>query len=545
MRPSWRRALRFALLATLGCTAEFITNASPPIDIRADAVWPDTLLRTDTLTLSVALSVAGTGDTLAGPDVIWTSSDSAVLSLTPIASTQSSGLPSRSRAIAIARAPGRARVSVSGARAGLNTSPFADTIVVRERWISVAAGSSYTCALNVLQHAYCWGAYLWDSSGEETGESPRRVFDGMKISLLAAGASHLCGVRYPAPGRAYCMGLGYYGALGNGVLANEYDPVLLSGGEPYSSISAGYATTCGMARAWTECWGYAATGQLQDRENWISRASNCEITLIAHWSSPGELCASRPVFLATATFATGSSMGWAHSCALNPVPVVEPTRLEPVCWGANNFGQLGISTPVSASLYNCQLRTHPLFSAFPCTDQASPPVLSSSSKYTAIVAAGGHTCVLRDDGVASCWGLNDHGQVGDGTRANRSSPEPVATNQRFVSLVAAGRWINEFISLPRSSHTCALTVAGAAFCWGANEDGQVGDGTFDERLTPVAVSGGHRFLMLSAGDGHTCGVRQLDFAILCWGANRNGQLGQGTSGEQGRSTPIRVMDPPP
>jgi alpha-tubulin suppressor-like RCC1 family protein len=78
-----------------------------------------------------------------------------------------------------------------------------------------------------------------------------------------------------------------------------------------------------------------------------------------------------------------------------------------------------------------------------------------------------------------------------------------------------------------SSHTCALTSAGAAYCWGANDHGQLGDGTLTMRTSPVLVGGGLTFFSLSAGGSHTCGV--TIGGAYCWGANGNGQLGDGTT----------------
>jgi alpha-tubulin suppressor-like RCC1 family protein len=91
----------------------------------------------------------------------------------------------------------------------------------------------------------------------------------------------------------------------------------------------------------------------------------------------------------------------------------------------------------------------------------------------------------------------------------------VLTNSTFTKLIANG------------NHTCGLTAAGAAWCWGANTTGQVGDGSNDNRYVPVAVSGGFVFRALALGAAHTCGVTSTG-TVRCWGQNTGGQLGDGS-----------------
>lgn len=79
-----------------------------------------------------------------------------------------------------------------------------------------------------------------------------------------------------------------------------------------------------------------------------------------------------------------------------------------------------------------------------------------------------------------------------------------------------------------SRHTCGVTTDNRAYCWGANFDGELGDGTTDYRTAPVAVAGGLRFLQVSAGGQHTCGVTTGN-VVYCWGYNPYGQIGDGTT----------------
>jgi alpha-tubulin suppressor-like RCC1 family protein len=99
---------------------------------------------------------------------------------------------------------------------------------------------------------------------------------------------------------------------------------------------------------------------------------------------------------------------------------------------------------------------------------------------------------------------------------------------------------HEFVALSAGSHTCALDRGGEAYCWGANIQGQLGDGTTEWRLTPTPVAGEHNFTAISTGSQHTCAL-ELDGRALCWGANRSGQLGDGTTTD--RLIPTPVVDP--
>ena len=157
------------------------------------------------------------------------------------------------------------------------------------------------------------------------------------------------------------------------------------------------------------------------------------------------------------------------------------------------------------------------------------------------------TCGITVNHQAFCWGENGTGQIGDGTAVDKAVPTPVAGGFRFSYIAVAPGFLDGSTTLPpnqifgqgNQAHTCALTESGKPYCWGLNTDGQVGDGTTVNRLTPVAVSGALNLTSIALGGSATCG--RLGNQVWCWGSNLLGQLGNGTFVNS--STPALVGAP--
>jgi hypothetical protein len=148
-----------------------------------------------------------------------------------------------------------------------------------------------------------------------------------------------------------------------------------------------------------------------------------------------------------------------------------------------------------------------------------------------LAAGAGHACAVTNAGAAWCWGFNDNGQLGNGTTTLAATPVAVSGLASHVIAITAGY----------DNHTCALTDSGAVWCWGDNYNGQLGNGVSGygaHSTTPVAVTGlPSGIVAISAGTYHTCALTDVG-AVWCWGENFSGELGNGTTINS--STPVAV-----
>lgn len=212
--------------------------------------------------------------------------------------------------------------------------------------------------------------------------------------------------------------------------------------------------------------------------------------------------------------------GWQHTCALHEGGSVS-------CWGDNRQGQLGNGeeTPDSAD---------PSFEPSEMEMSSAVPVAVKDITDSAAIDAGfSHTCALHNDGRVSCWGENSLGQLGNGESGEEArSLVPVSVSSiTDATDIATG-----------SRHSCALLSDGTISCWGNNYFGQLGNGESGRELfytdtsdgfvfsdLPVQVPGIDDAIDVAAGSSHTCAIHG-DSSVSCWGSNRYGQLGYGSTG---------------
>jgi len=348
---------------------------------------------------------------------------------------------------------------------------------------AVAAGGHHTCALTSGGGVKCWGENGYGQIGDGTGPplipvDVRGLTSG--VTSVAVGWLHACALT--SGGGVKCWGHNSSGQLGDSTTTSRSTPVDVSGlTSGVTAVVAGQYHTCALTSSGgVKCWGSNGDGQLGDGTT-TSRSTPVDVSgLLSGF--------------------TAAAAGTSHTCAVTSGGGVK-------CWGANSSGQLGDGTT---------------------TGRPIPGDVSGLTTGVTVVDAGsGHTCALTSGGGVKCWGANSSGQLGDGTTTGRPIPGDVTGLTTGVSVVATG-----------SSHTCAVASGGGLKCWGFNFTGQLGDGTRTSRPIPGDVSGlTSGVTAVFAGSNHTCAVTSAGGA-KCWGNNGNGQLGDGTTAM--RSTPVDV-----
>ncbi len=351
---------------------------------------------------------------------------------------------------------------------------------------AIAAGGGHSCAVTESGGVKCWGANFSGQLGDGSTSQRLTPVDVIGLSVgieaIAAGGGHSCALT--GVGGLTCWGDNYYGQLGDGSTANRLTPVDVTGlSGAVQAIAAGGSHSCAVVTAGgVICWGFNDRGQLGDGST-TQRSTPVDVVGLASGIK---------------AIAVGKSD---HTCALTEAGGVK-------CWGMNFYGQLGDGST---------------------TNRSTPiDVTGLSSGIEAIAAGDSHSCALTDAGVVRCWGNNFNGQLGDGSTTDRLTPVDVVGLPAAIKAIAAGR-----------GHTCALTAAGGVKCWGANFGGQLGDGSTTQRPVPVDVVGlSAGVKAVATGRGHSCALTEAGGA-KCWGDNFAGQLGDGTTTQ--RLTPVDVV----
>lgn len=384
-------------------------------------------------------------------------------------------------------------------------------------------------------------------------------------TAVSAGAFHTCAVA--VDGAAWCWGRNDSGQIGTGSrfgpdsclknsswLACSPKPVRVSGIKNAVTVAAGYAHSCALLADGTiKCWGKNDAGQLGD-------FTYVGLETCGQSYKEGYPCSTTPVSVTGISTATAITAGRDFTCALLKNGAVW-------CWGRNDKGQLGnamkngpehcsflkSSTGMKQQKYNdsCSTVAVPVFGVSSAAQISSgadhacaalsdgqikcwgdnrsgqlgdkmakdfsavPVLVFGVMRATGIAAGFAHTCALEWDGRTKCWGANHEGQFGDGTKKDAFAPSDVK-QVYSASAVSAGVY-----------HTCAVISGGALKCWGENESGQLGTGLRSDSLFPLSVTNIGDVVSVSSGWYHTCAVSS-DGNLKCWGKNDFGQVGTGS-----------------
>ena len=390
--------------------------------------------------------------------------------------------------------------------------------------LEVVAGDEHTCALMANGTVKCWGQ---NDSGQlglgnttvigdelsEMGSNLASVALGTDLSALqiAAGSNHTCARLNNSSVK--CWGQNDSGQLGrdstdaSGDEANEMGDNLtainLGSGRTAIEITAGAKHTCArLDDGSVKCWGLNNYGQLG----------------LGHTDASGDASGDMASLSAVnlGSVAVEVKAGWYHTCVRSAASSV-------LCWGRNEFGQLGIDS--TADIGDAT------------TDSFTAVNLGTGRTAVELTAGKAHTCARLDNGSVKCWGYNDAGQLGQentdvfgdasGDMSGLSSIDlsDALGNARSAVKIAAG-----------SNHTCAILDDGKVKCWGLNDWGQLGQrhestigdsfGDMGANLSYSDLGTGRTAHDIATGALHTC-VRLDNGRIKCWGKNIYGQLGQG------------------
>jgi alpha-tubulin suppressor-like RCC1 family protein len=326
--------------------------------------------------------------------------------------------------------------------------------------------------------------------------------------------------------------------------------------ETATGIGAGGAHTCAITSTGLMCWGFNERGALGDG---TVAGKTMPVTVIG---------INEPVAQVEG--------GGAHTCLLLTNGGVK-------CWGLNGNGELGDGTttpnsgptpyskpsPVDvfglssgveqisvgnqhtcALLASGNLKCWGYSSAGAIGDGTNEPVRSAPVDVIGLgdtvdgVSAGvDFTCALLSGGGVKCWGITNDGRLGNGSNTSQPGSECINCQTTPVDVVGLDSGVLAVTTGGESS--CALLDTGSVKCWGSNRFGQLGDGTTTDRYTPVDVVGlDDDVLEISAGGGHTCAL-VADKSVMCWGNNYFGTLGDNTTTETepfGKPTPVTVLD---
>ncbi len=302
-----------------------------------------------------------------------------------------------------------------------------------------------------------------------------------RVLAMAAGDHHVCVV--DADTRLVCWGDNRRAQLGLGNARPRVAlPEVIGEDNVWSDVDAGHAHTCAAKNGELYCWGNNDSGQ----------AGQSVSTVLTPSLVPSSLGGWTQV-------ATGA----AHSCGIREVSADEH-RL--YCWGSDAQGQLGDGAPVNSGAIVREIAA--------TSD-------GTHTDWVQVVAGYDHTCARRRDGQAYCWGLNDHGQLGDGSvqprvapvRVMPSTPDGVAL---FYAIDAG------------AAATCALGQSGGGsdgelYCWGDNSGNLLGLAGVSETSVPRRLPGGGDWGSFSVGLYSSCGAR--GDGVWCWGNGYSGAIG--------------------
>ena len=327
---------------------------------------------------------------------------------------------------------------------------------------------------------------------------------GTAVSI-ASGMAHTCALF--SGGSVKCWGDDGYGQLGVGVGCLQYSavPLTVSNLCDAIAISAGDLHTCALLRNGTvACWGTGGTQMIADRSSpmTIDAGSGNNVQCGSSVSTgQAYLVGSKPGIVPCLTDVTEIAAGNSVDCALLNDGTVQ-------CW----------YEPPTAAVLNV-------------------------SGATSVAVEGTSGCAILQDGTAKCWGANESGELGDGTTTRSTAAVSVLNTTHAIGITASETVSGTSKCGACYGMACALIDGGTAQCWGEDQDGELGNGATALQATtePVSVLNLSTAVSLTAGEGHVFAIL-ADGTIAGWGANRCGELGDGTTNDSTTAVRVQTLD---
>lgn len=417
---------------------------------------------------------------------------------------------------------------------------------------AVAAGQGSVAPDSVLTDAAGQATFTWtmgptkgyDSLRFTHATTERRIgaiaLPPIVPDSVALGGPHTCFIATAGPTR--CFGLNVWGEVGNGDTTAALTPTPVGADPGFRALAAGIRHTCGLtASNALYCWGDALVPL-----GLVPTLQSVGLTAV-------QLVAGHDFTCALTAAGAGSCWGRNDGGKLGdgsttdqplPVPIAGGLRWRQLdadlegacglttggrayCWGYGQTtprrvpGNLRFSTIAVSAPESCGLTVDGEVWCWSLL--GLPAKVSGAVAFAQLSGGSAGFCGAAVSGTGYCWGLNGDGQVGDGTYTDRPTPVPVSSGAAFRAVYRG------------EVHSCGRTTAGGLLCWGGNASTILGTGATN-RPAPVTVAGGLTFAALAAGDYFTCGRTAAD--AYCWGRNDYGQLGDGSTTDHPLPAPV-------
>lgn len=337
-------------------------------------------------------------------------------------------------------------------------------------WVSMASGFLFSLGLKADGTLWAWG---YNDVGRLGNGNTTNSFIPIQIGVennwtaISVGLNHSLALK--ANGTLWAWGDNSYGQLGDGTTNNSMIPIQIGNSNNWTSISAGVAHSTALkadGTLWT--WGDNSTYELGDGTN-IKSLYPIQITNANNW--------------------VAISSGGSHNLAIKSDGTLWS-------WGYNLSGQVGDGTAISKTV---------------------PTQIGVSNNWVSVSGGSVHSLAVQADGSIWSWGYNADGSLGDGTIINKSNPSQIGLSRSELLNVVCGL-----------SHSLALKSDGTLWAWGLNDYGQLGNGSLNSSNTPIQIGTDNNWIGVSIGSQSSFAIKS-NGTLWAWGRNNIGQLGDGTN----------------